>query len=214
VGRGKTTDFSPLDGATLIPSGDDRCGGDIALSGGGGLFTETYEPIVSSLCCMKPQKRKKGEKSTGVTEKSTGAQRVYSNTKRRYQSGAHTVHRLRYHIVFIPKYRRQVLQGSISLRLKELFMDCFEANGWGLEELNIQPDHVHLLAQLPPSVSVSTCVKHLKGSSSYVIRSEFPALVSLLCGKSFWGIGYFVESVGLLNEEMIIHYIRNQGNVK
>jgi putative transposase len=162
---------------------------------------------------MKSHKGKKGSSSKfSVLGKPLGAAKA--GTKQGYRCGAHNVHRLHYHIVFIPKYRRHVLEGSLSVRLEELFRACFDVNGWGLEELNIQSDHVHLLAQLPPSVSVSSCVKHLKGSSSHIIRSEFPHLVILVCAKSFWSVGYFVESVGRLNEEMIRHYIRNQDRDK
>jgi putative transposase len=127
-----------------------------------------------------------------------------------YWSGAHTLHRLRYHIVFVPKYRKRVLKDDLSVRLKELIVSCCSVNSWGLEELNIQEDHFHMLLQLPANISVSSAVKLLKGGSSKILREEFPSLEEFLWGTSFWGVGYFCESVGIMDEEMIRRYIRNQ----
>jgi len=127
-----------------------------------------------------------------------------------YQSGAHTTHRLRYHLVFVPKYRRRVLEGAIASRLVELFESCCEVNGWSLLERSVQVDHVHLLVQLPPDVSVCGAVKRLKGGSSRVLRLEFCDLEEFLWGSSFWGVGYFSESVGSLEEGVVRRYIRDQ----
>lgn len=130
----------------------------------------------------------------------------------RYWKGAHTKHRMLYHIVWIPKYRKRVLQGDIATRIKELLEECIEVNRWKAEELNIQKDHVHLLIRLRPDISVSKVVQLLKGRSSYAIRSEFPHLKEFYLGttKSFWGDGFFVETVGQVSEKNIRDYIRNQ----
>jgi len=115
-----------------------------------------------------------------------------------------------YHIVWIPKYRKRVLQGDVATRLKELLQDCADMNRWKIEELNIQPDHVHLLIRMRPEVSVSRMVQLLKGSTSKAIREEFSELKEFLWGKSFWADGYFVETSGQVNESQIREYIRNQ----
>jgi len=128
-----------------------------------------------------------------------------------YQTGAHTTHRLRFHLVWIPKYRRRVLEGAIASRVEELFREASEVNAWTMHELNIQPDHVHLLLQFPPRLSVSKVVNVLKGGSSRVIRMEFPDLTEFLWGKSFWCDGYFAETVGQTEEAVIRRYIQNQG---
>ena len=115
-----------------------------------------------------------------------------------------------YHIVWIPKYRKRILQGAIKNRLIELFQQCSDMNGWKIEELNIQPDHVDLLIQLKPSLSISDSVQRLKGGSSRIIRQEYPKLEEFLWGPSFWADGYFVESVGKITEDAIRDYVRNQ----
>ena len=128
-----------------------------------------------------------------------------------YWSGAHTMHRLRFHLTFIPKYRKRVLEGTVAKRIQELFEEACEVMEWELHELSVQPDHVHLLIQINPRNSVSEVARRLKGGSSKVIRSEFPDLTEFLWGDSFWSDGYFAESVGQREEQVIRRYIQNQG---
>ena len=127
-----------------------------------------------------------------------------------YWTGAHTKHRIMYHIVWIPKYRKRVLKGALSTRVADLIRECAEINKWSIEELNIQVDHVHLLIRLRPNISLSKAVQFLKGGSSKVIRKEFPDLREFLWGDSFWADGYFAETCGQLNEQAIRDYIKNQ----
>ena len=130
----------------------------------------------------------------------------------KYWSGAHTRHKMLYHIVWIPKYRKRVLTGTIAKKIKDLLQECADVNRWRIEELTIQQDHVHMLVQLRPDVSVSKVIQLFKGKSSYAIRKEFPDLKEFYWGKSdsFWGDGFFVETVGQVSEEKIKEYIRNQ----
>ena len=74
----------------------------------------------------------------------------------------------------------------------------------------MQPDHVHMIIQLKPRESVSQVVQLLKGGTSLVLRNEFPELEEFLWGDSFWADGYFAETVGTVNEEVVRKYIRNQ----
>jgi len=115
-----------------------------------------------------------------------------------------------YHLVWIPKYRKRILEGMIKHRLEDLFHQCAEMNGWTIEELNIQLDHVHMMVWLKPSISVSDAMQLLKGGSSRAIRQEFPELEEFLWGKSFWADGYFAETVGVVSEARIREYIKNQ----
>lgn len=124
--------------------------------------------------------------------------------------GGHTVHRLLYHIVFIPKYRRKVLNPRIEQRLTDLFYECCKMNRWFIHELAIMPDHVHMLLQLPPRDAVPKAVQFLKGGSSKVVRKEFPELEEFLWGDSLWADGYFAETVGRANEDIIRRYIKAQ----
>lgn len=91
--------------------------------------------------------------------------------------------------------------GQIKERLEELFKECADINSWHIEKLNVQPDYVHLLIQIRPSISLSNVVRFFR---------EFPELKEFLWGDSFWADGYFAETFGKLNEETIRSYIKNQ----
>ena len=129
---------------------------------------------------------------------------------KKYWHGAHTTHRHMYHIVWLPKYRKKVLEGNVKSRLGELLRECAEINAWEIQELKIQIDHVHLVIQLPPSVSVSKAVQLLKGISSKMLRTELPEIKKFLWGNDFWADGYFSETFGHCSEETILNYVRNQ----
>ena len=115
-----------------------------------------------------------------------------------------------YHIVWIPKYRKRVLEGRLAKRLENLLQECCQINGWKIEELNVQKDHVHILVQLKPSVSISKAVQYFKGGTSRKIRKEFPELEEFLWGDNLWAEGYFVETIGTINETRMREYIKNQ----
>ena len=129
---------------------------------------------------------------------------------KKYWRGAHTKHRNMYHLVWLPKYRKKVLSGRIKTRVDELIRECAEINAWEIQELNVQMDHVHIVIQLPPSVSVSKAVNLFKGISSKMIRAELPEIKKFLWGSDFWADGYFSETVGYCSEETILNYVRNQ----
>ncbi len=128
----------------------------------------------------------------------------------RYWTGAHTTHRLRFHVVFVPKYRKRVLSGALAIRLEELFHQACEVNGWQVHELSILSDHLHLMIQVSPKDSVASVVQRLKGGTSRVLRQEFPDLAEFLWGSSLWADGYFAETVGKVDEATIRRYIRQQ----
>lgn len=95
-------------------------------------------------------------------------------------------------------------------RLQELFYECAEINSWFIHEMEVMPDHVHVLLQLPAKTPVSTAVMYFKGGSSRVLRREFPELDEFLWGDSFWQDGYFVETAGKKTEAVLRNYIRGQ----
>jgi putative transposase len=128
----------------------------------------------------------------------------------KYWHGAHTKHRNMYHLVWLPKYRKKILAGKIKERLEELFRMSAEMNGCEIQELNIQIDHVHMIIQIPPSISVSKVVQYLKGLSSKLIRAEMPEVKKVLWGKDFWADGYFSATYGHVSEETILNYVKNQ----
>ena len=127
-----------------------------------------------------------------------------------YWTGAHTKHKLRYYLVWVPKYRKRVLIGKLAQRLEELLYQAAEVNDWRIEELSIVNDHIHMLIQVKPDKALSKVVQLLKGGTSKVLRSEFPKLEEFLWGDNHWADGYFAESVGVSDERMIRRYIREQ----
>lgn len=128
----------------------------------------------------------------------------------KYRSGGHTKHRLLFHIVFRPKYRKRVLQFDLAKRTQELFIQCCEVNDWMIHELNVRSDHVHILIQINPRDSISKVMQLIKGGSSRVIREEFPELEEFLWGDQFWSDGYFAESFRKYSETAIRRYIQQQ----
>jgi putative transposase len=96
------------------------------------------------------------------------------------------------------------------IRLKQLLYQACRINKWWTSELSIQGDHVHLIIQTNPSDSVAEIVQRLKGGTSRVIRKEYPDLEEFLWGDSFWADGYFAETVGNVDEEVVRRYIREQ----
>ena len=127
-----------------------------------------------------------------------------------FWKGAHAYHRLAYHLVFTPKYRKRILQGTVQTRIRQLFLECCKINDWFIHEMEIMPDHVHILIQLPATIPISQAAQYLKGGSSRVLRQEFPELEEFLWGDSFWQDGYFAETNGRIDEKKLRNYIKNQ----
>jgi putative transposase len=111
-------------------------------------------------------------------------------------------------VVWCPKYRRKVLTGKIETRLKELIHEtCLELQA-ELIELELMPDHVHLLVAVDPQLGIHKLIKTIKGKSSRILRKEFPTLTTKL--PTLWTNSYFVSTVGGAPLEVIKQYIVNQ----
>jgi len=131
--------------------------------------------------------------------------------EKKYYSGAHTKHRNMYHLVWVPKYRKKILQGKIKSKVEEILKECSEVNGWEIQKMNVQIDHVHMMIQIPPSMRVCDAVQTFKGVSSRIVRKEMPQEVRrMLKGPSFWADGYFCCTVGDYSEQAVLNYIQNQ----
>lgn len=126
----------------------------------------------------------------------------------KYWKGAHTKHRLLFHLVFLPKYRKRILRGKIASRIIGLFYEACKVNLWWIDEMKILEDHVHLIIQIQPTESIAAVVQRLKGGSSKILRKEYPEIEEFLWGDSFWSDGYFAESVGenQLRTDEEVHY--------
>lgn len=125
-----------------------------------------------------------------------------------YKSNNNIVYNCKYHIVWCPKYRRKVLVGNIETRLKELLKQYCNEMNIELVELEVMPDHIHLLINVDPQFGVHKAIKNLKGKTSRVLRSEFPELTTKL--PTLWTNSYFVASVGSVSLEVIKQYIESQ----
>lgn len=130
------------------------------------------------------------------------------NTGMEYKSNNNVVYSCKYHVVWCPKYRRKVLVASISERLKELIIQkCSEIRA-DIIEMEIMPDHVHLLIEVDPQYGINRAVRAIKGYSSYTLRKEFRSLTTRL--PSLWTNSYFVSTVGGAPLAIIKQYIENQ----
>lgn len=128
-----------------------------------------------------------------------------------YRKTSHAVYDLKYHLVWITKYRKQVLRGQIGLRLRDLLRQTCETLDVYIEKGHVAVDHVHLLVSVPPMVSVSELVQRLKGRSSRRMLDEFGELKRQFWGQPLWARGYFAASSGSVTDEVIAQYIKNQG---
>ena len=128
---------------------------------------------------------------------------------RQVESLNHTRWECKYHIVFIPKYRRKAIFGQIRRDLKEVFHQLARQKESLIEEGHLMPDHVHMMISIPPKYAVSQVVGYIKGKSAiHIARTYFDRKRSYV-GQSFWARGYFVSTVGR-DEEVIRNYIRHQ----
>lgn len=134
-----------------------------------------------------------------------------NTSPRPYHHGEHIVYSCQYHVVFCPKYRRKVLVDGIDTRLKEVFPEIAGALGGSILEMEVMPDHVHLLVDLDPRIGIDDLLGSLKRRSSHIIRTEFPYMKKRL--PSLWTRGKFIATVGSVSPDVVKAYILNQKGV-
>lgn len=122
---------------------------------------------------------------------------------------SHTRWECKYHIVFAPKYRRQVIYGKIREDICEILSSLCKRKGVEIIEAEWCPDHIHMFVRIPPSISISSFMGYLKGKSSLMIFERHANLKYKFGNRHFWCRGYYVDSVGK-NAKKIEEYIRNQ----
>lgn len=122
---------------------------------------------------------------------------------------AHTKWNCKYHIVFAPKYRRQVIFGKMKVEIGKILRELCERKGVEIIEAEACPDHIHMLVSIPPKLSVSEFMGYLKGKSSLMIFDRFAQMKYRYGNRQFWCRGYYVDTVGR-NKKVIEEYIRNQ----
>ena len=130
----------------------------------------------------------------------------------RFHKLSHVVWHCQYHIVFVPKYRYRILRGAIGQAVEGCIRLFSDQLGCLIVELNVQPDHIHLLVKLPPKVSVSKYMGTIKGRTAIRVFKQFSHLKQQpYWGNRLWARGYCVDTVGL-DPEMIIKYVRYQAD--
>ena len=121
----------------------------------------------------------------------------------------HTKWDCKYHIVFIPKFRRKVLYGQLRRHLIDVFRTLAQHKESRIEEGHLMPDHVHMMISIPPKYSVSNVVGYIKGKSAIPLARVYAERKRNFVGQHFWARGYFVSTVGR-DEQVIRNYIRHQ----
>ena len=127
-----------------------------------------------------------------------------------YRKASHSIYDIKYHIVWITKYRKPVLVGLIAKKLQEIIRQVCSQNDVQILSGHISKDHVHMLVSVPPYLSASKLVQYMKGNSLYKLQKEFKELNKEYWGRHLWARGYFVASTGNITDEIIAEYIQNQ----
>jgi len=130
------------------------------------------------------------------------------NPSKKYKTKYNLVYSCQYHVIFTPKYRRKVLTDNIAKRLKELILEKQTDFNYEVIEMEVMPDHVHLLLDIPATLSPHQIVVRIKGYTSRILRQEFPELRSRL--PNLWTRSAFISSVGSVSLEVVKKYIEDQ----
>ena len=127
-----------------------------------------------------------------------------------YRKTSHSVYDLKFHLVWITKYRKPVLFGNVATRLRDLVREICKSMHVKILKGHVSKDHVHLLVSVPPYISVSELVKRVKGKTSRKLLSENRNLMKQFWGRHLWARGYFAASSGNVTDEVIMEYIATQ----
>ena len=130
--------------------------------------------------------------------------------EKRYQSEHSIVYSCQYHVIFCPKYRRKVLTNGVDSRIKELIEEKQNQYGYKVLDMEIMPEHVHLLLDVNPQIGILKIVTQIKGYTANVLRKEFPWLKSRL--PCLWTRSKFVSTVGAVTLDVVKKYIEDQKN--
>jgi putative transposase len=121
--------------------------------------------------------------------------------------GTHSVYSINYHIVFCPKRRKAILCGDIVTDLTSIIYTVSRELGVVVEQVSIQPDHVHIFVVSTPRITPHTIVKRIKGTSSNILRKKYRQLLKL---PALWSSSYYCGTIGHVSEDIVKKYIENQ----
>ena len=126
-----------------------------------------------------------------------------------FRHSSHSVSRMTAHLVWVTKYRYAVLKGEIQKRCIVIIMQICDSEDVRILKGVVSKDHVHMHIEYPPSKSMSSLMKRLKGRTSRMLQQEFPELKKTYWGKHFWAIGYGVWSTDNITDEMVQEYLEH-----
>ncbi len=127
-----------------------------------------------------------------------------------YRRLSHSVYDIKYHIVWITKYRKPILKKDIGERIRELLRQICTSLDVQIIRGHVSKDHVHIMVSVPPYISVSKLVQSMKGRTSRKLMDEYKSLKRAFWGQHLWARGYFVASSGNVTDEIIMKYIEEQ----
>ena len=128
-----------------------------------------------------------------------------------YRKSSHSTYDLKYHLVWITKYRKPELHGEVAHRLRELIrLECQRMEVYIIKG-HVAKDHVHLMVSVPPKLSIAKLMQQLKGKTSYRLLREYRRLSKTFWGRHLWARGYFAASTGNVTDEVVAQYIAQQG---
>lgn len=125
-----------------------------------------------------------------------------------YHSGHSIVYSCQFHVIFCPKYQRAVLQDGVDIRLKELVLERQEQFGYTVLDMEVMPDHIHMVLDVDPRVGIHKVVSQIKGYTAHTLREEFLGLRSRL--PCLWTRSKFVSTVGAVTLDVVKQYIADQ----
>ena len=127
-----------------------------------------------------------------------------------YRHSAHAVYDIKYHVIWVTKYRYKILRGRVAERGREVIRQICAAREVVVVRGAISPDHIHMLLSVPPGLAPAKVVQYIKGRSSRLLQREFPELGKRYWGQHMWARGYFCATVGAVDEATIKEYIESQ----
>ena len=131
-----------------------------------------------------------------------------------YRKTSHSVYDIKYHVVWITKYRKPVLSKDVGRRLRELIRQVCTGMDIQFIKGHVSRDHVHMMVSVPPYISVSDMMKRIKGRTSYKLMNEYRGLKKAFWGQHLWARGYFAASTGNVTDEVIKKYIEEQSKME
>jgi putative transposase len=131
-----------------------------------------------------------------------------------YRTSSHSRYDIKYHFVWITKYRKRILMGPVGLRLRELIREICRTYEIEILRGAVSADHVHVLLSCPPNLSPSKIMQYLKGKTSRKLMMDFKHIQKQYWGRHLWARGYFVASSGNVTDEAIMDYISHQDGVE